>query len=102
MLSKEQDKIINLKVKKVVEEFSKCAGSIEEISKRTGISSSSVQRYLNSERVVELFGHEIADNIKEQLTHQLLEAKIKGGKNYSEANSPTFDEIGKFTGSKKK
>ena len=42
MLSEYQEKVILEKVKKVVEEFSKCSGSIEEISKRTGISTSSV------------------------------------------------------------
>ena len=102
MLSEYQEKVILEKVKKVVEEFSKCSGSIEEISKRTGISTSSVQRYLNSERVVTLFGTEVALSIKEQLQKQLLEAKKKGGKSYSESNTPTFDSECKFTGSKKR
>ena len=35
MLSEYQEKVILEKVKKVVEEFSKCSGSIEEISKIT-------------------------------------------------------------------
>ena len=33
---------------------------------------------------------------------ELLEAKKKGGKSYSESNTPTFDSEGKFTGSKKR
>jgi len=102
MLSENQEKIILEKVKKVVDAFSKTSGSIEEISRMTGISTSSVQRYLNSERVIELFGPEVADGIKRKLEENLHNAKIKGGQNFALNNVAEKDEFGKFSGSKKR
>ena len=102
MLTREQEEIIMGKVRMVVEAFSKTSGNISEISKMTNIPTSSVQRYLNSERVGQLFGPEIADGIKKKLEENLHNAKVKGGRTYATNNIAEKDELGKFTGSRKR
>ena len=101
MLTKEQEEVIMGKVKMVVKAFGMASGNINEISRLTGIPTSSVQRYLNSERVVQLFGPEVANSIKKKLEENLHNAKIKGGQNYALNNVAEKDELGKFTGSRK-
>ena len=56
MVSKQQRIEIDQKILKCVEIFLTSGGTMEELSEKAKIPSSSVQRYLNSERIVELVG----------------------------------------------
>ena len=103
MLSKAQEIEINEKVLKVTEEFINTGFSIEEVSNITGISKSSVQRYLNDEkRIVDLLGREAYDKIQEMLKYNKQEALSKGGYISTKNNMPIRDENGKFAGNVKK
>ena len=74
--------------------------SINTVSKITGISSSSVQRYLKLERVINLaFGKEVYSRIQESLINNKVEGNRKGGINSFLNNASSKGEDGKFTGS---
>lgn len=101
MLSEEQKRKKDLKILKVTSEFINNPLSIEEISQITGISSSSVQRYLNDKRIIELLGKETYDEIKHLLKIRKMQAVSKGGFVSTRNNEPVRDENGKFIGNKK-
>ncbi|MGE5455937.1 MAG: hypothetical protein ACM3O4_02360 [Ignavibacteriales bacterium] len=102
MLSKEQEEEKRLKILKVAKYFFEHGGSIEEVSAATGIPESSVQRYLHDPIIINDLGKDVYDVIQEKIKQNKIEAVIKGGKTYAENNDYIKDEIGKFTGSKRK
>ena len=106
MESNGQEVIRKNKVILVVNTFLEGDYTIEEVSKITGISSSSVQRYLNNvDYICECFpsnAKEIISKIKDKLDKNKIEGLSRGGINYSKNNECTKDELGHFTGSKRK
>ncbi|MBQ8192866.1 MAG: hypothetical protein IJZ46_02210, partial [Bacilli bacterium] len=65
----------------------------------TGLSKSSIQRYLNEEKIIsELFNTEIANKVKQGLENNKVNARIKGGLNSYRNNVAVKDEYGKFIG----
>lgn len=73
----------------------------EELSALTGISSSSVQRYLNNPIIKELFNEETFNKIRELIDSNIVNARKKGGINYFKNNEAKKDDEGKFVGSEK-
>lgn len=69
-----------------------------ELSKITGISSSSVQRYLNDPEIINLLGQEAFNKIQELLKNNTLAARVKGGIISTTNNISLRDDIGKFSG----
>lgn len=102
MLSKEQEEEKRLKILKVAKHFFEHGGSIEEVSASTGIPESSVQRYLHDPVIINELGKEVYDVIQIKIKESKQEGLSKGGKTYAENNDFTKNEIGKFTGSRKK
>ena len=106
MLSKEQYKEKCLKVTKCVELFIGIPEITEkELSEKTGIPQTTVDRYLKDEETIRFIYPEDADEkiniIKAKLKNNKTIGTIKGGVN-SQAVSPyKKDESGKFTGSKR-
>ncbi len=97
-----QEEEIKSNILRVVKCFLETNGSMEKISEVTKIPSSSVQRYLNDERVIELCGLDTHTYIQNKIKENKQQALQKGGKKYVENNEFTKDEVGKFTGSRKK
>ena len=108
MLSAEQEKEKELKMLRVASLFLKENLSDEEIALETGISSSSVGRYLTDTRLIPLLtkigkdGLETFNYIQNKRQENLLAAKKKGGLNFAKNNVAEKDELGKFTGSRRK
>ena len=108
MLSNEQIKDKELKMMRVASVFLKKNLSDKEIELETGIPSSTVGRYLTDPYLIELFsrigynGRETFMFIQEKRQEHLKLAKQKGGESFAEHNIAVKDELGKFTGSKKK
>ena len=106
MLSEKQqlEKINNIKI--VVTNFLKDKKTIKEISQETGISKSSVQRYLNDKEYIrEIYGLDanfIIEEIHRKLKQNKEEGISKGGTNFANNNISTKDKLGHFTGSKKR
>ncbi len=74
--------------------------SIDDISKITGISSSSVQRYLKEEGIISVaFGPEEYRLIQEALRYNKQQGNIKGGINSFLNNYSLKGENGRFSGS---
>ena len=74
-----------------------------EIGKALNMSSSSVQRYLNDEQTIKTYlGTECFDEIQRKLLENKKEGLVRGGKNYAKNNEFTKDELGRFTGSRRK
>lgn len=103
MVSKEQEKSIQLKILKVTSEFINTGYSIEKVSEITGISSSSVQRYLNDKkRIVSLLGNEVYDEIQNMIKNNKHEGLSKGGYISTLNNEGIRGLDGKFIGNRKK
>ena len=102
MISEEKRREIDLKIMKVTRAFLEHPVSIEEIASITGISSSSVQRYLNDKRIIELFDKDIYDQIQTLLKINRLESQKKGGVISTRKNEPLRDSIGRFSGNRRK
>lgn len=106
MLSNTQYEIKKEKVRKVVVTFLSGNYNIEDVSRITNISSSSVQRYLNDKEFISTCfpGEEsgIIVKINEKLNNNKQEGLSRGGINYSINNDCTKDKLGHFTGSRKK
>ena len=106
MLSKKQYKEKCLKVTECVELFIGMPEITEKkISKITGISQSSVDRYLHDNNIIkDIYGEkslEIINKIENKFKNNKITGTIKGGVN-SQAVSPYIkDETGKFQGSNK-
>ena len=103
MLSKEQEINIRKKILTVTSEFINTGYSIETVSKITGISSSSVQRYLNDKkRIISLLGKDTYDEIQEMLKHNKEEGLSKGGYISTLQNEAIRSADGRFIGNRKK
>ena len=108
MLSEAQKREIMEKLIKVLKEL-KTSESIKEISKKTNIPTSNIQRYLNDEKLIEEALNEMKEgNYKEWLLviRKWLENSKKLGNSLGGRNSQTLhsflkDEDGKFLGSGK-
>lgn len=74
---------------------------LSELPELKGISSSSIQRYLNDPVIKQLFNEHIFNNIKEILALKNLEAKRKGGLTSFQNNTALKDDSGRFIGVKK-
>lgn len=103
MLSKEQEINIRKKILKVTAEFINTGYSIGKVSEITGISSSSIQRYLNDKkRIITLLGEEVYDEIQQMLKINKEKGLSKGGYLSSLNNEPIKGSDGKFIGNRKK
>lgn len=107
MLSHQQIEIKKQQVKLVIDSFLKYKDiTIDELSKIIGVSSSSIQRYLNDVEYIELiYGTEaktILEKVSEKLKKNKNDGLSKGGINSTTNNVPIRDENGKFTGNKKR
>jgi DNA-binding phage protein len=103
MLSEEQQIRKSANVLKAARYFLKYGGSMVEVAKALNMSSSSVQRYLNDEQTIkEYLGEECFNEIQGKLLKNKKEGLVRGGKNSTQNNEFTKDELGKFTGSRKK
>lgn len=102
MISELQQKAIDKKILQVVKDFYVNGGSIEDVSKRTGISSSSVQRYLNHKNIVTLLGQEVYDNVQEKLLLNKQNGLSKGGTNSTHKYIGVRDDKGQFIGNIKR
>ena len=79
--------------------------SIKDISKKTGISRSSVQRYLHDPLIQEIFGEEaqiIIVQIENKLRDNYSDGVKLGGQTFASRNVSLKDENGHFIGSKKR
>jgi len=101
MVSSEQEREINRKILAVHKAFYS-SNTILEVSKKTGIPTSSVQRYLTCERAESLLGKDAVLEAKRRLSEIKKEGNQKGGINYSIFNVSTKNSAGQFTGSKKR
>ena len=72
--------------------------TIEELSKQTGISSSSCQRYLNLPKYKDVVLASTGITVKEQLQKNKQLGNKKGGLTIFETHESTKDEKGKFNG----
>ena len=102
MVSKQQRIEIDQKILKCVEIFLTSGGTMEELSEKTKIPSSSVQRYLNSKRIIELIGQDAYDEVQKNLKENILEARSKGGIVSTIKNNAVRDDDGKFIGNIKR
>lgn len=73
----------------------------DELAKLTGISSSSIQRYLNDPSIEKLFDTSVLENIRQLLDQRTIEGRRKGGINYFKNNESIKNEKGQFIVSKK-
>lgn len=112
IISKMKDIIATCKLKLAVEMFRACDGELsdQELSGLVGVahgldkfipdmSSSSIQRYLTSPKLISMYGNDVANEIREKRKANLLKAKQKGGENYAKNNTAVVDASGKFQGS---
>ena len=107
MRSIEQEKTRLTQIKNILEQLKKTT-SINEISKITGISSSTIQRRLNDNEFINRFLEENNINtpfedyqsqIKNWLKQAKTEGNKKGGITSQQRHSYDKDEFGKFLGS---
>lgn len=73
----------------------------KELAELTGISASSVQRYLNDPLIKDLFSPETFDQIREILDDNILNARKKGGINCFKNNEVKKNDRGQFMGLEK-
>lgn len=102
MLNEEQQKLKTKKIIFTVRKFldSDCE-SILQLSKEIDISSSSIQRYLNEEKIItQYLGDDVYDLVQEKLKINKEYGVIKGAHNSLLNNISTKDSHGKFTGCK--
>ena len=106
MLSREQYDEKLKKVDIVVKSFLGSKKTINEISKETGIPTSSVQRYLNDENCIKTLykgdSDLIIESIQGALENNKSSAPYLGGRSFASNNIPTKDSLGHFTGSRRK
>ena len=101
MRSKKQEEEMKVKILFLSKLFLESNYSDIELSNITGISSSSVGRYLTSDLAKEVLGSDIYNEISKKRQENLYNAKIKGGQNFIKQNVPFKDNEGKFIGSYK-
>ena len=102
MIREEQQKQINKNILIVVEEFLAHGGTMEEIASRTNLTSSSVQRYLNSEKIIELLDNEIYNQVQEKLKENRKIGCSKGGYISTRNNEGIRSEDGRYIGNRKR
>jgi len=98
MLSKEQLKEKKRKILLVCKTFLEKEGNITnvELSNKTGIPRSSVQRYLNDPLVSEVLGSEVAEKISKLIQRNLGSRSYKGGYVSSKVSVSKKDNSGHF------
>ena len=102
MRSKKQEEEMKVKILFLSKLFLESNYSDIELSNITGISSSSVGRYLTSDLAKEILDEKTYNDISKKRQENLYNAKIKGGQNFIKQNVPFKDNEGKFIGSYKK
>lgn len=102
MVNEFQQREIEQKILMVVRDFCTNGGSIEDVSSRTGISSSSVQRYLNHQKIITLLGQVVYDNVQAQLQINKQNGLSKGGINSTSNYEAVRDSEGHFIGNVKR
>ncbi|MDD6388506.1 MAG: hypothetical protein PUA68_05545 [Bacilli bacterium] len=99
-ISKKDKKVIDTTIAFQITDY---RGTNKEISEITGISKSSVQRYLNDKETIEkLFSKDLYNKIQESLKENIRQARSIGGINSTKNNIYLKDEKGKFIGIKQK
>ena len=102
MLNNEQYNEKKEKVQTVVELFLSGKKMIRDISEETGISKSSVQRYLNDIEFINGIYGDNASFIIEEIQRKLVENKEEGNKLGGDTFASNYeslkDEVGHFTG----
>ena len=102
MLSKKQRIEIDKRISLVVKTFLENNNSIDDVAQKLGISSSTVQRDLSSERIIVLFGENVYWKVKKQKARKKAEGLSKGGNLSQARNELLRDENGKFQGVRRK
>lgn len=106
MLNNEQYYAKLKKVKFVVDMFLSSNKTIYQIAVETGISKSSVQRYLNDyDSIRNIYGGSailIMQEISKKLQDNYNNGVKLGGNNYALNNNYLKDDLGHFTGSRRK
>lgn len=72
---------------------------INQIAEELNLSTSCIQRYLNSSIIEEELGEDIKLEVQEKLKQNLNKGKKKGGEEYANNNDAAKGENGKFIGS---
>ena len=99
-ISKKDKKVLDATIAFQITDY---RGTNKEISEITGISKSSVQRYLNDKETIEkLFSKDLYNKIQESLKENIRQARSIGGINSTKNNIYLKDEKGKFIGIKQK
>ena len=99
-ISKKDKKVLDTTIAFQITDY---RGTNKEISEITGISKSSVQRYLNDKETIEkLFSKDLYNKIQESLKENIRQARSIGGINSKKNNIYLKDEKGKFIGIKQK
>ena len=99
-ISKKDKKVLDTTIAFQITDY---RGTNKEISEITGISKSSVQRYLNDKETIEkLFSKDLDNKIQESLKENIRQARSIGGINSTKNNIYLKDEKGKFIGIKQK
>ena len=99
-ISKKDKKVLDTTIAFQITDY---RGTNKEISEITGISKSSVQRYLNDKETIEkLFSKDLYNKIQESLKENIRQARSICGINSTKNNIYLKDEKGKFVGIKQK
>ena len=99
-ISKKDKKVLDTTIAFQITDY---RGTNKEISEITGISKSSVQRYLNDKETIEKpFSKDLYNKIQESLKENIRQARSIGGINSTKNNIYLKDEKGKFIGIKQK
>ncbi|NMA50423.1 MAG: hypothetical protein GX951_01045 [Mollicutes bacterium] len=101
MRSKAQEEEITKKILKLSIIFVEENLSDKELSKQTGIPTSSVGRYLTCKLAKEVLGEKTFAYIKQKRQENKLKGRSKGGQTFAKNNHYIKDEFGKFIGSYK-
>ncbi len=75
--------------------------TIKQVAEETGISMSSIQRYLNDPLISDIFTPEILSKLQSKMIKNQADGRKKGGINSFLNNVPLKDKSGKFIGNKK-
>lgn len=105
MLSEKQRLEKENRVRKVVVTFLKSNKTIKELEEELHIPHSTIQRDLNDKKtIISIFPYydAIINEIQIKLDQNKQEGLSLGGSNFAKNNISTKDELGHFTGSKKK
>jgi len=94
----DKEKKICLTVKAFLENSHKTIIELSELPELEGISKSSIQRYLNDPKIIELFDQKTFDHIQKLLEENNLEGKKRGGLNSFKNNKALKNYQGRFVG----